>query len=222
MIFFVRHGQGTHNVVQKEWKEGGNSGEPYTTDNDPDFKYRDAELTSIGQQQAADLSERCSATPPELVVVSPMRRATQTAAIAFESLRWKAGMFMAHEAAHEHGGKHTCDKRLSVTELEETFPFVDYSLIESQEDPLWGDGLTRESNLNVSKRGAQLMMWLKDRPEKAIAVVCHSAILCATFNAVLDIAKPEERTWFGTGEMRTMLVSWEFDPESSSKAPKLS
>ena len=47
---------------------------------------------------------------------------------------------MAHELCHERAGKHTCDKRLPLTELAAAYPTVDYSLIEAEQDPYWHDG----------------------------------------------------------------------------------
>ena len=47
-IYFVRHGQGTHNVAQKEWKEIVDAEtEPYTIDNDPAFKYGDSAFSTV-------------------------------------------------------------------------------------------------------------------------------------------------------------------------------
>jgi hypothetical protein len=70
-----------------------------------------------------------------------MRRATQTALFAFEPHMVAAKLpTFAHEACHETGGAHTCDKRLPKLDLEALYPMVDYSLIGADEDPLWGDG----------------------------------------------------------------------------------
>ena len=37
VLYFVRHGEGEHNVAQREWRAAGMSGEPYTVDHDPDL-----------------------------------------------------------------------------------------------------------------------------------------------------------------------------------------
>ena len=63
---------------------------------------------------------------------------------------------VAHELCHETAGKHTCDKRLSRTELSELYPRIDYTLIESEDDPYWGDGLTRETPSDVAVRSAKV------------------------------------------------------------------
>ena len=78
-VHFIRHGEGTHNVAQREWRgaPGGWDGvsEPYTLDTDPAFAFMDAELTPVGVAQAEALRPRAAALEPELMVVSPMRRA---------------------------------------------------------------------------------------------------------------------------------------------------
>ena len=45
-------------------------------------------------------------------------------------------------------------------------------------------------------------------PGDATQVAAHSAFLLATFNAILTSETEEARGWFGTGEMRTMMLSW--------------
>ena len=101
-VHLIRHGQGYHNVAQAEWRGAGKPGEPYLVSTDPEFRYRDAELTPKGEQQARDLRPRADALAPELMVVSPMRRATLTGLLAFEA-HVKAGRLpvLAHESAHE-------------------------------------------------------------------------------------------------------------------------
>lgn len=210
-VHFIRHGEGHHNVVQREWRArtdwDGNS-EPYTLDTDPDFKYMDPVLTEKGTMQAEALQARTSAFMPELLVVSPMRRATQTGLVAF-SLHVEKGLkVVACELCHEMGGKHTCDKRLDRSQLVAQFPVVDYSLLESEDDPLWNDGVTREPWLLLAQRAAAFAEWLKDRPEQCIAVAAHSAFLLSIFTAVLKTDAEETARWFGTGEMRTVMLKF--------------
>ena len=103
-ITFMRHGQGEHNVASSAWKALGKASTPYTIENDPQMRcealltaalvltavdrYEDAVLTEQGQGEAAANRERTQQLDPtpELVVVSPMRRATMTGLSAFEHL----------------------------------------------------------------------------------------------------------------------------------------
>ena len=90
--------------------------EPYTLDTDAAFAYLDPELTEKGRGQAEALQDRAAGLGTELLVVSPLRRATQTGLIAFAK-RTGSLPVVATELAHEIGGKHTCDKRGSLASL---------------------------------------------------------------------------------------------------------
>lgn len=139
-----------------------------------------------------------------------MRRATLTGLLAFEThVAASSGALpvLANELCHERAGKHTCDKRLPRTVLGALYPAVDYSQIEAEDDPYWGDGLTREPWLGVATRAAQLAEWLVARPEVRLALAAHSAFLLAMFNAVLECDEEETRHWFATGEMRSVLLT---------------
>ena len=220
LVFFIRHGEGRHNVAQRDWRAAKKAGEPYTVDNDPDFGYVDAELTEVGRKQAEALRPRFALLeePLDLIVTSLMRRATQTALYALDHI-WIAKVpVVAHEDCHETGGRHTCDKRLSRAELEKYFPpydnlegepyksRVDYAQLESEEDPLWHPE-KREGKRAICKRAARFVAWLGQRPEKRVAVAAHSGFLLALFNAVLDLPD-DARGWFGTGECRAVALTF--------------
>ena len=72
-VHFIRHGEGTHNVAQREWHEAGKPGEPYTIDNDPEFLYLDAKLTTRGLRQAKTLQRRTRLISPEIMIVRSVR-----------------------------------------------------------------------------------------------------------------------------------------------------
>lgn len=196
LVHLVRHGEGYHNVAQREWRDAGKPGEPYTLDNDPEEKLRDPELTDLGQIQASQLP----ALKPDLILVSPMRRATQTA------LQYD-GPVLALEDLHETGGRHTCDRRLNRTALRSQFPRVDYSLITEEDDPLWHD-TQRETKASIATRAANFLSFLRQRPENNVLVATHSGFLLTLLNAVLIVDDPDASLWFATGECRSFTFSW--------------
>lgn len=218
-VSFIRHGEGHHNLAQAQWHRAGKPGEPYTMDNDPEFRLMDPELTTLGQDQAVELRSRAANLEDvELIVVSPMRRAIQTALLGFHTAIAAGVPVIAQELCHEIAGKHTCDKRKSVSELTAEFSKVDFSSLADQEDPYWGDGNVREDLESIANRGADFVKWILRRPETCIVVATHSTWLLSLMNAVLEIV-PEPRdedpatsvanlqTWFATGEMRTVLLA---------------
>lgn len=183
---------------------------PYTIDNDPEYAFADAELNEKGRGQATALQQQTASLAPELLVVSPMRRATLTGLMAFEEHVTKGALpVLAHELCHERAGRHTCDKRLPKAQLAELYPAVSYELINSEDDPYWGDGVTREPWKDLGVRAGEFAAWLFERPESRVAVAAHSAILLALFNAVFECDDENTSTWFGTGEMRTVLLTQE-------------
>lgn len=215
-VTFIRHGEGYHNVAQREWKAAGNEGEPYTLETDPEMKYLDPKLTEVGVKEAMDLqaagAQLCSdasGQPVQLIVTSTMRRATQTALIAFDSAVSEGVPVLATDMCHEIAGKHTCDKRLDILSLSQQFPDVVYyaKLAGGEEDPYWGDGYTREELSDVAARAGDFVDWLMKRPETSVVVASHSTWLLALFNSALDVEHEGSRTWFNTGEMRTMVLA---------------
>jgi broad specificity phosphatase PhoE len=189
LCHFIRHGEGFHNVAQREWRskpDWDGASEPYTLDTDPSLSFADAELNEKGKGQAVELQQKTEPhLKPQLLVVSPMRRATLTGLLAFEP-HVKRGELpvLAVETCHERAGRHTCDKRLSKAELAALFPAVDYSMISSEDDPFWGDGVTREPWEALATRAGEFIDFVMARPESHLAVAAHSAILLSIFNAV--------------------------------------
>ena len=212
LCHFIRHGEGFHNVAQREWRENpewDGTSEPYTLDTDPTLSFVDAELNEKGKGQATALQAQTGAVTPQLLVVSPMRRATLTGLLAYEpQVRSKALPVLAHELCHERAGRHTCDKRLSRTELAALYPAVDYAHVAAEDDPYWGDGVTREPWADLGMRAGAFIEWLlTERTETHVAIAAHSAFLLAVFNAALDCDAESTRLWFGTGELRSVLLT---------------
>jgi hypothetical protein len=98
---------------------------------------------------------------------------------------------LAREECHEIAGKHTCDRRLSKTRLAELYPMVDFSQVDAEDDPFWGDGTWREPLEEVAGRAAAFLAWLEGREETHIAVACHGVFLLSLFNGVLAVEGEE-------------------------------
>jgi broad specificity phosphatase PhoE len=218
-VHFVRHGQGFHNLLADlssasgvQWKQFTNTPEnPYVR---PEIL--DAPLTENGRQQALRLqstwrSRMPHAPQPQIVVCSPNCRALQTALLAFEPLLsgdCATPPFVAHEMVREETGVHVCDQRRPTSRQTAEFPQIDFSLLTSEEDPLFSPD-RRETKLQVANRVYRFMEWLADRPEQHVAVVGHSGWLLTLFNAiVVDDCDPKLKEWFQTGEMRSTKLAF--------------
>ena len=234
-IHFIRHGEGFHNVAQREWRERPDyvpGTEPYKLDTDPEYHYIDALLTPKGEKQAVALQNyvvlNCRSI--SLLVISPMRRATQTGLLAVTKLieegiekKEVSLKIVAKEEAHERSNPHTCDKRLDLKDLKEYFYKteaekygymlakagleIDYTEILSESDPYWGNGLEREEQLSVAKRGCKLMKWIYDTNDMEVAIAAHSGLLQAIFETVIT-NKSRTHPWFATGEIKSCDVTF--------------
>ena len=93
----MRHGQGAHNVFIESHKARGVEHGIKINEVCPSNRHLvDPRLTDLGEAEARAARAVCGALEPDLIVVSPMRRATRTAEIAFDG-RWKGTKKVAHE-----------------------------------------------------------------------------------------------------------------------------
>lgn len=173
-VMWVRHAQGIHNAA--ELALGKAEWESVECRKDA---YFDANLNEIGVEQSKVLQFALNgplttrALKVDLIIVSPLSRAIETAQIAFESV-WNDVPVVAVELARERFGKNICDKRRPVSELKRLFPRVDFdSCMDGEHDALH-DAEVRESPEQVAERVKRLMHWIMQLPYDSIAVVGHS------------------------------------------------
>lgn len=212
IIHFQRHGQGYHNLLGDVWRE---MKIPVLLDS-TDIKENpflrpeiaDSPLTESGRQQSMARREQAALLNPQVVFVSPLLRALQTAAISFSSHRHNVP-WIAHEGTREELGLLLCNKRRTLSEIQADFPDVDFSLLTTEQDDLFlGD--RREGPLEMSERVYDFMTnCIRKRDEKEIAVVGHSAWLFNMCNAVMDCEGDEDlESWFLTSEIKSMKVTF--------------
>ena len=197
IVHFVRHAEGEHNVAGRE--------DPLKGYLRPELE--DAVLTKHGINQCKNLHKSTvdKLQSVELLVVSPMNRTIQTAMHSFpqfvDALPW-----VAIENVREQTGLHPCDKRKPISVHKANYGHVNFDLIASNEDPIYSKYILREPDTDVAARGREFIEWLKQRPEKEIIVVTHSAYLRHLFNRVLDIESDADREHFENCEMRTYIL----------------
>ncbi|VFQ62273.1 unnamed protein product [Cuscuta campestris] len=227
-IHLVRHAQGFHNV------EGEKDRAAYLSPH-----LFDANLTPLGWEQADNLRKHVHSSglfkKVELVVTSPLLRTMQTAVGVFGGedhadgiqdpplmvanagsssrpaiLSLRCPPFLAMELCREHIGVHWCDKRRSISEYKPSFPAIDFSLIEDDDDTLWKEDI-RETNEEVAKRGSNFLKWLWTRKEKEIAVVTHSGFLIHTLSEFGNDCHPNVKSEicrpFKNCELRSIVIA---------------
>lgn len=207
-IHFIRHGHGKHNEVGETDKS------QYLRED-----LIDAELTDLGIKQCNDLYNinQILLSTAELLVVSPMRRTLQTAALSFPNLVNQIP-WIALEHIREQTGLHPCDKRFPISHHQNNHSHVDFNEIQHDEDPLYDLYERREPDNDLDERAKQFLIWLESRKETEIIVVTHSAFLRGLFQRVLFPDKKFHS--FKNCEVRTYLFHYPIKAQEQGEEQK--
>jgi broad specificity phosphatase PhoE len=210
IIHFQRHGQGYHNLICDMYREFSipidfDSADPKKNPVvRPEFL--DPPLTALGIEQCSSQRELCANLSPECLIVSPMLRCIQTAKLSFrdhDTVPW-----VSHEGCREELGLLVGNKRRKIEDIRLDYPEIDFSAIPDNEDVPWERyGDRRETLEEKSERIYDFLTeYVRKRPEREMAIVCHSAYLFTLLNAVMDIEEEELKSWFLTSEVRSLRV----------------
>lgn len=161
-------------------------------------EFLDPPVTAVGIEQCAAQRNLCSNLSPECVIVSPKLRCIQTAKLSFrdhQNVPW-----VSHEGCREELGLLVGNKRRKIDDIAVDYPEIDFSAIRHNEDVLWDQyGDRRETLVEKSVRICEFLTeYVRHRPEREIAIVCHSAYLFILLNAVVITEEEELRSWFLT------------------------
>ena len=234
VVYFVRHAEAQHNVEEKRVVEQARLSGATKEQADEARKaalwagesLRDATLSQEGAKQvgasALGIKRMLSDThygPPELVLVSPLRRTLQTATGLFGA----DARVTAIEALREKRTGLPCDERHSVLELETEFPHIDFSEMRKRraEFPTPQHG---EDNAAVRRRALAFLDILPALAGTArtIAIVSHKGWLrelragleqaAASVHGELrldfDLDLESQPVLFGNAEVRVAEFSW--------------
>jgi len=208
ILILIRHGEGDHNVAvgarhkttlpKDDPGYAAELAEVEKKNEDRQLMYEDpaffdSRLSPHGKEQCTSLREKqCNHLPWECVIVSPLYRTLQTAqlSLGFE----KEVPWLAVDAIREYGcgGFHPCDSRLTKEQLEQEECFkgagggkgIDWSNVPPGEDM---HGKPPETDEQLQARTKAFLEIVKNRPEKIIAVVGHSAFLKNFTGKYLDM-----------------------------------
>ncbi len=140
--------------------------------------------TGVGSESAYAVASLSLMRAAELVVVSPLTRALQTACHIFGDCCAMASppAFICHTAVAEIGGipennprtLQTLRKDKDLTCLE-LFPSIDFSLVAAE--PTWPLQTTRLHKQSRAAAVRTFLEWLRERPERHIVLVSHHNFL---------------------------------------------
>lgn len=164
-LYCIRHGLAEHNINYLKYG--------CKTFYDP--KFVDTSLIDEGFKQAVNLGETwLNKKDIELVIVSPLKRALQTATEIFKGL---SVPIISFEMTREYPiGGHTCNKRSQKEYLMDAFPTINFDDIKGGEDQLW-DPEKEESIHELDLRINIFKKFIENRPEKNIALVSHASFI---------------------------------------------
>jgi len=220
--YFMRHGQAEHNLYalnQPNFRCDCRDEEPkgLCAFLNPDLI--DPELTELGRRQASAQSGYTQSEgfqKPERLYVSPLKRASNTALLAFPTFK-DTVPWIVDSRLREPVGLHICDKHLQKSVLQKRFPSLDYSRIPQEDVDFDKYPDSREGREPVARRGHEFLCEVLKGAEKTVAVVSHSSFLLTLFNAVLHCdMSPTLYDWWAVGEIKKVYV-WQDEGKMESQ-----
>jgi len=150
----------------------------------------DPYLTAIGEEEAhsaraAWKRELLRGAPvPQRFYCSPLRRTIRTFELTFEGILPTDLKPVILENCRERHGKHTCNKRRTLSELQPEFPDVAFEEGFEEEDVLWTEEFENDESL---ERRAKLVLgriFQKDCDDTYISITAHTAWIKAVLRVV--------------------------------------
>lgn len=223
ILILMRHGEAKHNEFERKYAQKHGSFEQANEDENYPV---DPMLTGKGCGTMLNLSNRTATffnketgLLPDLFVVSPLRRAIQSALISFPHdaplTSLSAVPWVCHPACMEQANGNKSEFVSSPEELEQTFPGINYELF--KQSLKRGDEYNSketvplfESKIDLMNRTDAFLQWIKERDERVIVVSSHATwlqSLCA-FSLQYEDSESKNLEMFKKGEMRSIGIKF--------------
>lgn len=236
VVYFVRHAEAKHNIKEREAVQAAIARGVFEKSEQEkarravlqDESLRDAPLSSNGTRQVRracnylGILNAFSRYPvPEVVLVSPLRRALMTATELYGNASPRP-VFVAMEILREKRTGFAADERSSVDVLEREFPHVDFSHVKALATgvdgvPMGEDNMAVRARVRAFLEGPFCVMAQKD--DAPVAVVTHKGWLREmrhTLKSWVDEGHLQvdfdldqwDQTLFGNAEVRVNEFAW--------------
>ena len=171
-IYLIRHAQSEANAALDL--------------DDPNTFYYDAKITSLGKEQALKAQKKLQKINFDLMLCSPLTRTMQTFSLIFPSPILNTKIL---PLAREHLD-HSCDVGRQPSVLQEEFPHFNFSELKefwwNNNIPIDEKAINHETLEDLDKRVLKFKNWIKNRPEKKIALVSHGTFISRIIHIFLD------------------------------------
>ena len=151
-IFFIRHGEGYHNLFNSQLNN---------------YHLKFPRLTVNGLKQCFLLREKLKGKSFDRIIVSPLRRTLETA----ENIFSKDNKFISMESIREFVSN-PCDFRESVQEISKEFVYIDFGLVDDEYDYN-----NKEEDIDINMRIDSFFSYLTNSKYERVAVVSHGEFL---------------------------------------------
>lgn len=196
-LFFIRHGQGYHNIAYQLFGESSFGNEEHI----------DAKLTDHGIEQAKNLQKYFIDNKPDLIYSSSLSRCIQTMEHAIVN---HTNEVIVDDRIMERRGD-MCNKRSNKSELQKlTYKMLNLDMV-SDSIP-WT--IPRESNERILERGIKwfddlTLLLQQDKSINKVAVFTHCEFLEVMYTNYFDKEHNETYVGFDNCEVREVRVSIE-------------
>ncbi|WP_404468941.1 histidine phosphatase family protein [Sutcliffiella horikoshii] len=185
-LVFIRHGEGEH-----------------TLDIPRSLQICDPALTAEGVSQSKLLREQFPLTEEDILVISPLRRALQTADYWSSNVNCKkivSPLVSPRIFPQVPSGKTLpCDEILSKRKIEEEFPGFD--LQNEFPEEMWINGINTLPELQFNLQAKKFLNWCKRQENPKIYVVSHDGTITSYRELITGTRLtrddfPKETGWF--------------------------
>ena len=229
VLLLLRHGEAAHNVWRaNELAAGRKPHAKRTNRGQVPAELHDPLLTAKGERDAAAAAEAAKALPtPELIVVSPMRRATQTALTVWaHAIEAERVPVIAHELCREcflGRDPSIYDSRLGRDQLKKLYPKIEYERhVFEEEDPPDG-GIARRLGGDSDEIDDPLWWWC-DTPYGLSPRGFDEAINAEHADAFMQFVMARRERVIGVGTHSHFLVALLhgcLEPETPFASPQV-
>jgi len=231
ILILMRHGEARHNVFEREWAthhhgkaamEEANGEEDYPVD--PMLTGKGCgQMLALSRQTATYLHKQTS-LQPQLIVVSPLRRAIQSALIAFPTQTPMTCLantpWICHPHVMESANGNKSEFVSDGAVLRDMFPGVEFGLLDRWVEREFAGSVEKmngkekvplfENKIDLMGRTEEFLAWLKNRDERVVVVSSHATWL-QSLCAFSVQYQPQERgmEMFKKGELRSLGIKFD-------------